>query len=67
MASHTTESYEHSRYDLENSKRDGRLLDATDKYGTVCHCMSKSLQVIVSTGIKKVRLLFNVVSASKAI
>ena len=46
MARHATESYEHNRCDFENSKRGGRVLDATYKYGTVCHDMSKSLLVI---------------------
>ena len=58
MARHATESYEHNRYAFENSKRDGKVLDATDKYGTVCHGMSKFLTfVIVSIGIKKVKIL----------
>ena len=57
MARHATEPYEHNRCDFENSKRDGRVLDATDKYGTVCHGMSKSLLVIALTGIKNVKIL----------
>ena len=40
MTRHATESYEHNRCDFENWKRVGRVLDATDKYGTVCHGMS---------------------------
>ena len=42
---------------FENSERDWRVLDATDKCGTVCHDMPKSLLVIVSTEIKKVKIL----------
>ena len=34
---------------FENSERDWWVLDATDKCGTVCHGMSKSLLLIVST------------------
>ena len=55
MARHATESYEHNRCDC--LKLDGRVLDATDKHGTVCNDMSKSLLVIASTGIKKVKIL----------
>ena len=58
MARPATESCEHNRCDFENSKRDGRVQDTTDKYGTVCHGMSKSLVVIVLTGIKKVKVSY---------
>ena len=57
MARHATESYGHNRYDFENSERDWRMIDAKDKYDTVCHDMSKSLLVIVSTEIRKVKIL----------
>ena len=39
---------------FENSERDWRVLDATDKFGTVCHGMPKSLLAIVSSKIEKV-------------
>ena len=53
IARHATESYEDGRCDFENSERDWRVLDATDKCVTVCHGMSKSLLLIVSTEIMK--------------
>ena len=46
IARHATESYEDGRCDFENSERDWRVLDATDKCVTVCHGMSKSLLLI---------------------
>ena len=45
MAGHGTECHEHNRCNFENIERDGRVLDATDKCGTVCHDMSKPLLV----------------------
>ena len=52
-----TESYEHNRCDFENStERDRWVLDGTDKCGTVCHGMSKSLLLIVSTDIMKIKI-----------
>ena len=35
------------------------MLDATDKCATVCHGMSKSLLLIVSTKIMKIKKIFN--------
>ena len=58
MARHATESYEHNRCDFENSERDWWVLGATDKCGTVCHGMSKSLLLIVSTEIMKVKIFY---------
>ena len=57
IARHATESYEDGRCDFENSERDWRVLDATDKCVTVCHGMSKSLLLIVSTEIMKIKIL----------
>ena len=51
-------SYEHNRCDYENSERDRQLLDGTDKCGTVCHGMSKSLLLIVSNEIKKIKIFY---------
>ena len=56
IARHATESYEDGRCDFENSERDWRVLDATDKCVTVCHGMSKSLLLIVSTEIMKIKI-----------
>ena len=58
MARHATEFYEHNRCDFENSERYLWVLDATDKCGTVCHGMSKSLLLIVSTEIMKVKIFY---------
>ena len=55
IARHATESYEDGRCDFENSERDWRVLDATDKCVTVCHGMSKCLLLIVSTEIMKIK------------
>ena len=56
IAMHATESYEAGRCDFENSERDWRVLDATDKCVIVCHGMSKSLLLIVSTEIMKIKI-----------
>ena len=53
-----TESYKHNRCDFENSKRDRWVLDGTDKCGTVCHGMSKSLLLIVSNEIMKIKIFY---------
>ena len=53
-----TESYEDSRCDFENSERDWWVLDATDKCATVCHGMSKSLLLILSTKIMKIKIIY---------
>ena len=58
FARHATESYEDSRCDFENSERDWWVLDATDKCATVCHGMSKSLLLIVSTKIMKINIFY---------
>ena len=58
IARHTTESSEDSRCDFENSERDWWVLDATDKRATVCHDMSKSLLLIVSTEIMKIKIFY---------
>ena len=58
IARHATESYEDGRCDFENSERDWRVLDATDKCITVCHGMSKSLLLIVSTEIMKIKIFY---------
>ena len=50
-------SYEDSRCDL-NSERDWWVLDATDKCATVCYGMSKSLLLIVSTKIMKIKIIY---------
>ena len=50
MVREATESYDHNGCDFENSKRDGRVLDATDKYGTVSHGMSKPVRVYLWDG-----------------
>ena len=55
IARHAAKSYEDSRCDFENSERDWWVLDATDKCATVCHGMSKSLVLIVSTEIIKLK------------
>ena len=55
---HATESYEHNRCDFENPKRDRLVLDGTDKCGTVCNGMSKSLLLIVSTEIMKIKIFY---------
>ena len=55
---HEAESYEHNRCDFEKSERDWWVLDATDKCGTVCHGMSKSILLIVSTEIMKVKICY---------
>ena len=34
------------------------MLDGTDKCGTVCHGMSKSLLLIVSTEIMKIKIFY---------
>ena len=41
-----------------NSERDRWVLDGTDKCGTVCHDMSKSLLLIVSTEIMKIKIFY---------
>ena len=56
IARHATESYEDGRCDFENSERDWRVLDATDKCVTVWHGMSKSLLLIVSTEVMKIKI-----------
>ena len=53
-----TESFEHNRCDFENSERDRWVLDGTDKCGTVCHGMSRSLLLIVSTEIMKIKIFY---------
>ena len=58
IARHATESYEDGRCDFENSERDWRVLDATDKCVTVCHGMSKSLLLIVSAEIMKIKIFY---------
>ena len=58
IARHATESYEDSRCDFENSERDCWVLDATDKCVTVCHGMSKSFLLIVSTEIMKIKTFY---------
>ena len=58
IARHATEFYEDSRYDFENSERDWWVLDATDKCATVCHGMSTSLLLIVSTKIMKIKIFY---------
>ena len=58
IARHATESYEDGRCDIENSERDWRVLDATDKYVTVCHGVSNSLLLIVSTEIMKIKIFY---------
>ena len=58
IARHATESYEDSKCDFENSERDWWVLDATDKCATVCHGMSKSLLLIVSTRIVKIKIIY---------
>ena len=58
IARHATESYEDGRCDFENSERDWRVLDATDKCVTVCHGMSKSPLLIVSTEIMKINIFY---------
>ena len=58
IARHAAESYEDSRCDFENSERDWWVLDATDKCTTVCHAMSKSLVLIVSTEIIKLKIFY---------
>ena len=60
IARHATESYEDSRCDFENSEQDWLVLYATDKCATVCHGMSKSLLLIVSTEIMKIKIFYNV-------
>ena len=45
-----------TRCDFENSERDRWVLDGTDKCGTVYHGMSKSLLLIVSTEIMKIKI-----------
>ena len=55
---HAIESYEDSRCDFENSERDRWVLDATDKCATVCHGMSKSLLLILSTEIMKIKIFY---------
>ena len=47
----------HNKCDFENSEQDWMVLDAKDKCHAVCHDMSKSLLVFVSTEIKKVQIL----------
>ena len=44
--------------DFENSERYWWVLDATDKCGTVCHGLSKSLLLIVSTETMKVKIFY---------
>ena len=58
IARHVTESYEDSRCDFENSERDWWVLDTTDKCATVCYGMSKSLLLIVSTEIIKIKIFY---------
>ena len=58
IAKHATESYEDGRCDFENSERDWRVLDATDKFVAVCHGMSKSLLLIVSTEVMKIKIFY---------
>ena len=53
-----SQAYEDSRCDFENSERDWWVLDATDKCATVCHGMSKSLLLIVSTKIMKIKIFY---------
>ena len=43
---------------FENSERDLWVLDATDKCATVCHAISKSLVLIASTEIIKLRIFY---------
>ena len=49
MTRHATESYIHNRCDFENLERE---------CGTVCHDISKSLLLIVSTEIMKVKIFY---------
>ena len=49
---------EDSRCDFENSERDWWVLDATDECAIVCHGMSKSLVLIVSTEIIKLKIFY---------
>ena len=42
----------------ENSERDWRVLDATDKCVTVCHGMSNCILLIVSTEIMKIKIFY---------
>ena len=58
IARHATESYENSRCDFENSERDCRVLDATDKCATVCRGMSRFILLIVSTEIMKIKIFY---------
>ena len=53
-----TEYYEHNGCYFENSERDRWVLDGTDNCGTVCHGMSKSLLLIVSTKIMKIKIFY---------
>ena len=57
MAWHATESFVQNICYFENSERDWRVLDDTVEWGTVCHDIPKSLLVLVSTQIKKVKIL----------
>ena len=58
IARHATESYEDSRCNFENSERDRWVLDATDKYATVFHGMSKSLLLILSIETLKIKISY---------